>query len=72
VRAEVEVFDTVNTGFGVLGRIEKGTRFFLSRVKASPDTWLTAEQTMKIAARIMLVKPLYRESTMQWTFKHAE
>jgi hypothetical protein len=69
VRADIEVFDTVSIGFGVLGRLEKGTRFFINRVKASADTWLTAEQMMKIAGRMMLVKPLYRESSMQWTFK---
>ena len=68
-KADVEVFETVNIGFGMLGRIEKGTRFFMSRVKVAPDTWLTAEQLMKVAARIMLVKSMYRETAMQWVFK---
>lgn len=63
MKADVEVFDTVNIGFGVLGRIEKGTRFSLHRTMVSPHTWFTESETTKFAARVMLVKTVNMEIT---------
>jgi hypothetical protein len=61
VRADVEVFDTVNIGFGLFGRIEKGTRFRLEREKIADGAWLPTLQSMRFAARIMMVKSMNRE-----------
>jgi hypothetical protein len=56
VRAEAETFDTVNVGFGIIGRIEKGTRFTLLRRRVDPGAWLLESQTVRFGARVMLLK----------------
>jgi hypothetical protein len=71
VKADVEMFDTVNLGWGVLGRIEKGTRFFLKRKKVAEDTWFPEAETYKFGARLMLVKSIRNEVHTQYSdFRH--
>jgi hypothetical protein len=67
VKADVEVFDTVNIGFGLFGRIEKGTRFRLERQKVADGAWLPTLQSMRFAARIMMVKSMNREITTRFS-----
>jgi hypothetical protein len=64
-RADAEVFDTVNIGLGLIGRVEKGTRFFLERRKVAPDFWMISDQVVKFDARIMLVKIIQQENRSQ-------
>jgi hypothetical protein len=56
VRGDAEVFDTVGVGFGIIGRIEKGTRFHLERVRLPDGVWMMDNQTVRFGARLMLVK----------------
>lgn len=71
VRAEAEMFDTVSLGFGVLGKIEKGTRFRLERRKLEGKFWLMTEQAMKFDARVMMVKSFKQENySARSEFKH--
>ena len=71
VKGDVEVFDTVSVGWGVLGRIEKGTRFFIQRRKVAPQTWLLEGQTIKFAARMMLFKTVHSEMITRFSdFRH--
>ncbi|HET8549291.1 MAG TPA: hypothetical protein VFL57_14855 [Bryobacteraceae bacterium] len=67
VKADVEVFDTVNIGFGLFGRIEKGTRFRLERQKLADGVWLPTMQSVRFAARILLVKSMNREFTTRYS-----
>ena len=67
VKADVEVFDTVSIGWGILGRIEKGTRFMIERQKLGPDLWLPASQTVRLAARMMLVKSMHQEISSRYS-----
>jgi len=60
-KAEAETFDRVNVGFGVLGRIEKGTRFALLRRRVAPGAWLLENQSIKFGARVLLVKWIGQE-----------
>jgi hypothetical protein len=64
-KADVEMFDTVSLGFGLVGRIEKGTRFHLERQRVGPGTWLMSAQSMRFDARIMLFKTMRRESSWE-------
>lgn len=59
------VFDTVNVGFGVLGRIEKGTHFELERRRVDGNQWLLTWQRIRFDVRVMMVKPLHREMEMR-------
>lgn len=67
VKADAEVFENVSIGFGLLGRVDKGTRFHVLRVRMGPRLFLNAEQSMKLSAR-MLVKGVYQESGRTFTF----
>jgi hypothetical protein len=60
-RVDAEMFDTVNVGFGVIGRIEKGTRFQLRRQRVDTGVWLASEQVIRFAARFLLVKTLHQQ-----------
>ncbi|MGH9660053.1 MAG: hypothetical protein ACRD96_16010 [Bryobacteraceae bacterium] len=66
IRADVEVFDTVSIGWGMLGRIEKGTRFYLDR-RPVDDTYLPDTQTIRFGARMMLFKTMHNEVTTRYS-----
>ena len=66
VQAEAETFDSVNVGFGIIGRIEKGTRFRLSRTRESNGDWLMREQHIRFSGRFLMLKHVGRELLMQW------
>lgn len=67
VKVDGEMFDTVNVGFGVVGRVEKGTRFRLQRRQVSDGVWLIDSQTVRFAARFMLFKSIRSEATTEWS-----
>jgi hypothetical protein len=66
VKAEAEMFDTVNVGYGVLGKIEKGTRLKLQRRLVGDGVWLIESQSLKYSARILLIKNLRSETATEW------
>lgn len=71
VKADAEVFEAVNIGWGLLGRIEKGTRFLLERRQVAPDVWLPSVQTLRFDARVMLVKSVRNEVTTRYSdYRH--
>lgn len=61
VKIDAEIFDTVNVGFGLVGRIEKGTHFEIERRPTDAGHWLMSWQRIRFDVRVMLVKPLRRE-----------
>ena len=67
VKADAEMFDTVSVGFGVLGKIEKGTRFRIQRKLIADGEWLIESQYTRFGARILLFKTLRNESTTEWS-----
>lgn len=71
VRVDAEVFETVNIGWGVVGRIQKGTRFHLERRRLDDGSWLPASQTVRFAARVLLFKTISQEETTRYSeFRH--
>ena len=71
VRTDVEMFDSISIGWGVLGHIGKGTRFFIQRSRLSNGIWMPEAQTMKLSARMMLFKTLNNEVTTRFSnFRH--
>lgn len=70
VRAEAETFDTVNIGLGLLGRVEKGTRFQMVRTRLPEGAWVLESQNIRFGARMMLVKWIGSEiHTRQWNYR---
>lgn len=70
-KAEGETFDSVNIGFGLLGRVDKGTRFALSRVRIANGVWVLASQDIRFGARVALVKWVSNELNFRyWNHRH--
>ena len=53
-------------GYGVLGRIEKGTRLKLQRRMVSDGVWLIESQSLRFSARILLFKTMRSETATEW------
>jgi hypothetical protein len=69
-RADAEVFDTVSVGFGIIGKIEKGTRFHIERMRLPEGTWMISSQSVRFGARVMLVKYISNEiHNRYWNYK---
>lgn len=70
VRVQAEVFDTVNIGWGVVGRIHKGTRYQAER-RLLAGAWLPVSQTVRFAARVLLLKTFMQEEITRYSaFRH--
>ena len=67
VKADAEMFDTVSVGFGVLGKVEKGTRFRIQRQLLDDGVWLIDSQSVHFSARILLFKTVRNESSTEWS-----
>ena len=67
VKADAEMFDTVSVGFGVIGRVEKGTRFQIHRRLVADGVWLIDSQSMRFDARIFYCKTMHPEASTQWS-----
>jgi len=66
-KMQVEVFDTINIGFGVLGKVEKGTHFEMERKKWDVGIWFEEWQKVRFEIRLMMVKSLRQEIETRWT-----
>lgn len=55
-KVDVEVFDTVNYGFGILAKIEKGTRVQVYQAALEPGLWAPRRLVVNYEVRVMLIK----------------
>ncbi len=60
-RVEADVFDTVTMGFGILGRVDKGSRFEMDRTPLSNGRWVARRMHARFALRVMLMKYIYTD-----------
>ncbi len=67
VRVDAAVFDTVSIGWGIAAKIQKGTRFRIDRRKIADGAWLPESQTIRFAARVMMVKSLAMEDSARFS-----
>jgi hypothetical protein len=67
VRAEGETFDSISMGWGLLAKIEKGTKFYFDRARMGDDTWLPQLRIIRFAARVMLFKQARNEFVTRFT-----
>ncbi|WP_031499039.1 hypothetical protein [Bryobacter aggregatus] len=66
-RLEVFVFDTINIGFGMLGKVEKGTNYEMSRKKWDAGLWYEEWQRVRFDVRVMMVKTIRQEIETRWS-----
>jgi hypothetical protein len=55
VRLDMRALDDVSIGWGIVGRVHKGSRFVFARRKIE-DTWLPAEVTFQATGRTLLFR----------------
>ena len=53
-----ELFQHVNFGWGIFGRLDPGGHFTVKQTKISPMRWETTEMTLKFTGRVLLFKKL--------------
>ncbi len=61
------VFDDVSLGFGILGKIDKGTHFEMERKKWDIGVWFEEWQRVRFDVRIMMVKNIRQEIETRWS-----
>jgi hypothetical protein len=70
-KLDVEMYDAVGIGLGVIARIEKGTHFFVDRARLADGLWFPQAQTLRLSARMLLVKSLAQEETTKYSgYRH--
>jgi hypothetical protein len=65
VRLDMRAFDDVTIGWGIIGRLHKGSRVLFSRRKVN-ELWLPAEMTYEASGRTLLFRPF--EFTVTTTY----
>lgn len=71
VRVDAEVFDTVSIGWGMIGKVQKGTRFHLERRRLADGSWLPESQSIRFSARILVFKSLAQEEITRYSdYRH--
>jgi hypothetical protein len=60
-KLDAEISQDVEFGFGILGRIDHGGHFSLVRKQVDDSNWKTAEISVHVSGRILLLKSLARE-----------
>ncbi len=55
-RIEAEFIDTLSIGFGMLAKLQKGTRISAERHKFNEEVWLPARTEVSVGARIFMLK----------------
>lgn len=65
VRLDMRAFDDVTIGWGIIGRLHKGSRVLFSRRKVN-ELWLPAELTYEASGRTLLFRPF--EFTVTTTY----
>jgi hypothetical protein len=56
VRAEVEVIEDVTVGWGIIGRLHKGTRGVFERRKINNEVWLPSRESLVGSGRALLFR----------------
>lgn len=70
VKTDAETFDAVTIALGLLGKVDKGTRFRMERRRLAPGLWAPVEQVIRFGARVLLVKSFHNEITTRYADWH--
>jgi hypothetical protein len=66
VKTDAETFDAVTVALGLLGKVDKGTRFRMERRRLAPGLWAPELQVIRFGARLLLVKSFHNEITTRY------
>jgi len=66
-KLDVEVVEAISVGFGLLGKLDKGTHFEMERKKWDIGVWFEEWQRIRYDLRVLLVKSLRQEIETKWS-----
>jgi hypothetical protein len=66
VKADVRISGDVGIAWGLVGRINQGTSFFLERTRVAPRVWLPSKQSANYSVRLLL-KNLHGEQSSEYS-----
>lgn len=66
-RIDAEVIDTISLGFGLLAKLQKGTRIHAERRKVNDEVWLPARAEVSLTARILLLKGIHLREIREYS-----
>jgi len=65
-----KLFKDVNFGWGILGKLYKGGRFFVEKSEVTPTHWETSKTILHFDGKVLLVKSLHiDEHEIDWDFQ---
>ena len=67
VKLDVEAIKDISFGLGFLARLHKGARTSFTRRKVNGDEWLPARMQYAVSARVLLLKGLREEGTIEFS-----
>jgi hypothetical protein len=67
VRIEGEFLENVKVGFGVIGRLHKGSRASYRRAQLPDGTWVPVEATFSGAGKTLMFRPFRIDTWARYT-----
>jgi hypothetical protein len=67
VRLEVQALNDVTIGWGLVGRIHKGSAFSFARLRLEDGTWVPARSRYIASARVMLVRRVRLDGSTEYS-----
>ncbi len=67
MKAELDSTETINVGWGFLGRIQEGGRFTYERTKVNDEVWLPRLARFEMRGRSLLVRKFDLEATTEFS-----
>jgi hypothetical protein len=66
VRVDAEAIDDITIGWGLIGRLYKGTKGQYLRRKVNDEVWMPAKASLVATGRALLVRGFQLDSTTEW------
>jgi hypothetical protein len=67
VKAEAEVIDDITVGWGIIGRLHKGSRGMFERRKVNDEVWLPAREEYTATGRSLLFRTFSIDALTTWS-----
>jgi hypothetical protein len=67
VRIDLVAQETINIGWGLIGRIHEGSRATFRRTLVDQEIWLPERAHLQVSGRAMLVKPVRIDATVEFS-----
>ncbi len=70
VKVDGKLFKDVDFGWGILGRLYKGGRFYVEESEITPSHWDTTKMLLHFDGKVLLFKPIHiDDNQIDWDFQ---